>query len=173
MSLLEVTDLRVSFPTSDGVVQAVRGVSFRVEARPDPRHRGRVGEREERLHPDTARPHAGCRRQRQRPVRRRGPARAERDQMRHIRGAQIAAIFQDPLTSLHPLYKVGWQIVEMIRAHDRPSRKAQAQQRAVELLALVGIPQRGQAGRRLPAPVLRRHAAARDDRDGAGAEPAS
>ena len=43
--------------------------------------------------------------------------------MRKIRGAQIAVIFQDPLTSLHPLYKVGWQIAEMIRAHDRRSAR--------------------------------------------------
>ena len=49
-------------------------------------------------------------------------------------------IFQDPLSSLHPYYRVGWQIVEMIRAHDQTCRKAAARQRAVELLTLVGIP---------------------------------
>jgi oligopeptide/dipeptide ABC transporter ATP-binding protein len=61
--------------------------------------------------------------------------------MRHIRGAEIAAIFQDPLTSLHPLYTVGWQISEMIRAHERSVTKAQAHERAVDLLTQVGIPQ--------------------------------
>jgi oligopeptide/dipeptide ABC transporter ATP-binding protein len=50
-------------------------------------------------------------------------------------------IFQDPLSSLHPYYRVGWQIVEMIRQHDRSVSKAQAKTRAVELLRLVGIPQ--------------------------------
>jgi oligopeptide/dipeptide ABC transporter ATP-binding protein len=50
-------------------------------------------------------------------------------------------IFQDPLSSLHPYYKVGWQIVEMIRLHDHEMSKDQAAQRAVELLRLVGIPQ--------------------------------
>ena len=61
--------------------------------------------------------------------------------MRRIRGAQIAVIFQDPLTSLHPLFKVGRQITEMIRAHDKSVSKAEATERAVDLLGRVGIPQ--------------------------------
>jgi len=141
MSLLEVTDLRVSFPTSDGLVQAVRGVSFRVERG---QILGIVGESGSgktvctqtllRLTPgaDVS-----------------GSAMFDgvnlltlsTDQMRHIRGAQIAAIFQDPLTSLHPLYRVGWQISEMVRAHDKSVTKAQAQRRVVDLLTQVGIPQ--------------------------------
>ena len=61
--------------------------------------------------------------------------------MQQIRGAKIGMIFQDPLSSLHPFYKVGWQIVEMIRLHDHAMSKAQARARAVDLLRLVGIPQ--------------------------------
>src|ERR1700684_1273577 len=61
--------------------------------------------------------------------------------LRKIRGAEIGMIFQDPLSSLHPYYKVGWQIVEMIRQHDHDMSKQQARARAVELLKLVGIPQ--------------------------------
>ena len=61
------------------------------------------------------------------------------DQLRAVRGARIAMIFQDPLSSLHPHYRVGWQIAEMIRVHESVSRR-QARARAVELLGLVGIP---------------------------------
>jgi peptide/nickel transport system ATP-binding protein len=59
--------------------------------------------------------------------------------MRAIRGAEIAMVFQDPLSSLHPLYKAGRQLVEAIRAH-RDVPRAAARRRAVELLGMVGIP---------------------------------
>jgi peptide/nickel transport system ATP-binding protein len=61
------------------------------------------------------------------------------DAMRKIRGRRIGAIFQDPLTSLNPLYTVGHQIIETIRAH-LPMSEAQARARAIELLGEVGIP---------------------------------
>jgi peptide/nickel transport system ATP-binding protein len=62
------------------------------------------------------------------------------DQIRKIRGNEIAMIFQDPLSSLHPFYKVGKQLVEAIRTH-RSVSKAAARDRAVDLLDLVGIPE--------------------------------
>jgi oligopeptide/dipeptide ABC transporter ATP-binding protein len=62
-------------------------------------------------------------------------------ELRAVRGSQIGMIFQDPLSSLHPYYRVGWQIVEMIRAHEPRTSKAAARKRAVDLLRLVGIPQ--------------------------------
>jgi oligopeptide/dipeptide ABC transporter ATP-binding protein len=140
LALLEVTDLTVNFPTSDGVVRAVRGVSFGVEAG---RTLGIVGESGSGKTVLTQTllgltPGADV------------SGRAVFDgtdlltlteaQMREIRGARIAVIFQDPLTSLHPLYKVGWQIGEMIQAHDKSVSKQQAHDRAVELLGHVGIP---------------------------------
>jgi len=141
MSLLEVTDLRVSFPTADGLVQAVRGVSFSVERG---QTLGIVGESGSGKTVSTQAllgltPGGDIS----------GSAMfngvnllsLSDAQMRKIRGAQIAAIFQDPLTSLHPLYRVGWQIAEMIRAHDHSVSKAQAHKRAVDLLTQVGIPE--------------------------------
>jgi oligopeptide/dipeptide ABC transporter ATP-binding protein len=141
MSLLEVTDLQVSFNTSDGVVQAVRGVSFKVEPG---RTLGIVGESGSGKSVSTQ-TLLGL----NRGARISGTALFEgqdllsmnEDQLRRIRGAQIGTIFQDPLSSLHPLYKVGWQIVEMIRAHEPDVTKAAARKRAIELLAMVGIPQ--------------------------------
>jgi peptide/nickel transport system ATP-binding protein len=61
------------------------------------------------------------------------------EEMRRIRGRRIGAIFQDPLTSLNPLYTIGHQIVETIQTH-LPMNAAQARARAIELLAEVGIP---------------------------------
>jgi oligopeptide/dipeptide ABC transporter ATP-binding protein len=60
-------------------------------------------------------------------------------EMRSVRGNQISMIFQEPMTSLNPVYNVGAQIVEAIRLHQKKSRR-EAHERAVELLALVGIP---------------------------------
>jgi peptide/nickel transport system ATP-binding protein len=61
------------------------------------------------------------------------------DEMRRIRGKRIGMIFQDPLTSLNPLYRIGDQLVETIRTHDNLSEAA-ARRRAIDLLAEVGIP---------------------------------
>ncbi len=60
-------------------------------------------------------------------------------QLTKVRGTGIAMIFQDPMTSLNPVYTIGWQITEAIRAHQDISKDA-AKQRAIELLAKVGIP---------------------------------
>jgi len=59
--------------------------------------------------------------------------------LRHVRGKEIAMIFQDPMTALTPVYTIGWQIAEQVLAHNAVSKQA-ARARAVELLAAVGIP---------------------------------
>ena len=141
MSLLEVTDLRVSFPTSDGLVQAVRGVSFRVERGQTLGIVGESGSGKTVCTQTLLRLTPGADVSGRAMFDGVNLLTVSTDEMRHIRGAQIAAIFQDPLTSLHPLYRVGWQISEMIRAHDKSVTKAQAQRRVVELLTQVGIPQ--------------------------------
>ena len=141
MALLEVSDLRVSFSTADGVVQAVRGLSFSVDAG---RTLGIVGESGSGKSVSTQ-TIMGLTRGAQVSGSARFEGRellglSDRD-MQSIRGSKIGMIFQDPLSSLHPYYRVGWQIAEMIQAHDKKVSKPAARNRAVDLLRLVGIPE--------------------------------
>jgi len=139
--LLEVKNLRVSFRTEDGVVRAVDGISFTL----DPGEvLGIVGESGSgksvtmmsvmRLITDPNAMFEGEVIYKGRDV-----MKLSRDEMRSVRGSEIAMIFQDPMTSLNPVYRVGWQIAEQIRAHE-PASKEAAHNRAIELLAAVGIP---------------------------------
>jgi len=140
MALLEVQDLHVSFRTADGIVQAVRGVSFQVDRGET---LGIVGESGSGKSVSTQ-TITGL----TRGALISGRALFEgRDlltmppaELRAVRGAKIGMIFQDPLSSLHPFYRVGWQLTEMIRLHEEVSKR-QARARAVDLLRLVGIPQ--------------------------------
>jgi peptide/nickel transport system ATP-binding protein len=141
VSLLEVEDLRVTFPTEDGLVRAVDGVSYSV----DTGHTlGIVGEsgsgksvsslttlgltRTQGAHVEGRMQFEGN-----------DLIQLSDEQMRKIRGNEIAMIFQDPLSSLHPFFKVGKQLIEAMRIH-RSISKSAARERAVELLELVGIP---------------------------------
>ncbi len=106
-----------------------------------------------------------------RDVRRHGPARPPAtSELQRIRGAEIAMIFQDPMTSLDPVYRIGEQIVEQIRAHEKRLQGRGARP-GVELIERGRDPARARARRLLPARVLGRHAPARDDRDGAVLRP--
>lgn len=141
MALLEVKDLRVSFMTPDGVVQAVRGLSYAVEAG---RTLGIVGESGSGKSVSTQALMGispGARVSGQALFEGRDLLSMTPKDLRHVRGARVAMIFQDPLSALHPLYRVGWQITETLRVHDRSLSRAAARERAVELLGLVGIPQ--------------------------------
>ncbi len=92
--------------------------------------------------------------------------------MQAIRAKEIAIVFQEPMTSLNPVYTVGEQIAETVRLHEGLGRRA-AMDRAADMLRLVRHPQPAASRARLPAPVLGRHAPARDDRHGAVLQPAS
>ncbi|WP_205857390.1 ABC transporter ATP-binding protein, partial [Phytoactinopolyspora endophytica] len=75
---------------------------------------------------------------------------ADAGTLRKVRGGAASMIFQDPMTSLNPVMKVGAQLVEMLREHGYPGRKRGAYQRAVELLEVVGIPQPALRMRQFP-----------------------
>ncbi|HXN39148.1 MAG TPA: ABC transporter ATP-binding protein [Solirubrobacteraceae bacterium] len=140
--LLRVEDLRVQFPTEDGVVHAVDGVSYQLAAGAT---LGIVGESGSGKSVASLTTIGLTRTQGARISGRillQGQdllALSER-RLRQVRGNEVAMIFQDPLSSLHPFFKVGAQIAEAIRAH-RDCSRAQARRRAVELLELVGIPE--------------------------------
>src|SRR6266571_5565231 len=141
MSLLEVKDLKTYFRTDDGIVKAVDGVNFAVEKG---QTLGIVGE-------------SGCGKSvtcltimglnAKRNTMTSGEV-IFRDQnlltisaskLRQIRGNDIAMIFQDPMTSLNPVYKIGFQLTEAVRLHQDVT-KAQARTRSLDLLKAVGIP---------------------------------
>ena len=140
MSLLEVTDLAVSFSTADGVVRAVRGVSFAVDAGQTLGIVGESGSGKTVLTQTLLGLTPGAHVSGQASFEGTDLLQLSEDQMRQVRGARIAVIFQDPLTSLHPLYRVGWQIAEIIRAHEKSVSKKEAADRSVDLLRKVGIP---------------------------------
>ena len=148
--LLEVENLTVEFPTEDGVVTAVRGVSYELR---QGESLGIVGESGSGksvtslailgLLPRNARVSGS--------VRFRGEELLGRsdDEMSHLRGRKLAMVFQDPLASLNPVYTIGNQIAEAILAHHRVSKRAAAA-RTLELLKLVGIPHAEQRANAYP-----------------------
>lgn len=139
MSLLEVADLAVSFPTPDGVVNAVRGVSFSLEEGQTLGIVGESGSGKSVTCMTVMGLVRGALVSGRANFSGRDVLAMTEDERRRVRGAEMSMVFQDPLSSLHPLYKVGWQIAEAIRAHQRVPW-GQAKLRAVELLGLVGVP---------------------------------
>jgi peptide/nickel transport system ATP-binding protein len=140
--LLEVRDLRVHFDTEDGVVKALDGISYTVNAG---QVLGIVGESGSGKSVSSL-TIMGLTRSRNARISGevifdgRDLLTASDHEMRDLRGDDIAMIFQDPLSSLHPFYRIGDQLVEAVRAH-RDMPKAKALDRAVEMLGLVGIPE--------------------------------
>ena len=146
MRLLDVRGLTVSFPTADGMVQAVREVSFAIHAGQTLGIVGESGSGKSVSMQTIIGLTRGAQVTGEAWVNGRDLLQSGSEELRGIRGGQIGMIFQDSLTSLHPYYKVGWQIVELIREHDRSTSKQAARRRAADLLALVRIPN---AARRL------------------------
>jgi peptide/nickel transport system ATP-binding protein/oligopeptide transport system ATP-binding protein len=140
--LLSVHDLRVGFNTEDGLVRAVDGVSFDLDPGEVVAIVGESGSGKS----VTAQTIIGLTRGHNAridgSVKLRGTELTDQSEseLQKIRGSEIAMIFQDPMTSFNPVYRVGAQIVEAIRAHDSAVGKGEAHGRAVELLDSVGIP---------------------------------
>jgi peptide/nickel transport system ATP-binding protein len=149
--LLEVKNLKVHFPTEDGLVKAVDGVSFSVAPGET---LGVVGESGSGksvsfltvmglITSKIARISG------QVLFRGQDLLKLPPEEMRHIRGAKISMIFQDPLTALNPVHRVGNQIAEVFITHRSMSKK-EAFEEAVNLLQLVGIPQPRDRARQYP-----------------------
>jgi peptide/nickel transport system ATP-binding protein len=139
--LLSVEDLRVSFHTDDGIVHAVDGISYTLEAG---KTLGIVGESGSGKTVSSL-TMLGLTRSKRSKIEGRimfqgqDMVALEDSQLRRVRGNDVAMIFQDPLSALHPFYRVGWQLTEAMQAH-RGISKSAARARAAELLELVGIP---------------------------------
>ena len=167
--LLEIHDLVTSFKTDDGWVRAVDKVSFDVDAGKSvglvgesgcgktvtamsivdllPKPSGHVLEGEILLKGEDLRLVSDKR-------------------LRAVRGGEVGVIFQEPMTALNPVQRVGKQLVEVIRLHKRLGPR-KALQLAVDWLEKVGIPDPEKAGDVLSPPIVRRHATAGHDCDGA------
>jgi oligopeptide transport system ATP-binding protein len=141
--VLSIRDLTVDFVTDDGVVQAVNGITYDVFPGetlgivgesgsgksvstmtllgliPQPPGRVRTGEAI---------------------FKGRDLIKLPKKELRKIRGGDMAMIFQDPMTSLNPVLKIGYQLSEAIRAHNPGTNDKEAHQRSVELLQIVGVP---------------------------------
>ncbi|WP_084958328.1 ABC transporter ATP-binding protein [Thermoactinospora rubra] len=142
MSFLEVKDLRIHFPTDDGLVKSVDGLSFSLERGKTLGIVGESGSGKSVTSLGILGLHKG------------GNARiggeiwldgeelvgASAEHVRGLRGKKMAMIFQDPLSAMHPYYTVGDQIIEAYRIHHDVTKKV-ARKHAIDMLARVGIPQ--------------------------------
>jgi oligopeptide transport system ATP-binding protein len=150
--LLQIWDLKVRFRTESGTVNAVNGVSYAVR---EGEVVGIVGESGsgKSVHAlavmQLIPPNAGWIESGEIRFRDRDLLKLSREQMRSVRGRQIGMIFQDPMSSLNPVYTIGFQLREVLARHLGMGRRT-ADQRSAELLTLVGIPDAAQRLRSYP-----------------------
>jgi oligopeptide/dipeptide ABC transporter ATP-binding protein len=139
--LIEVKDLKVQFATEDGIVKAVDGVSFELARG---QVLGIVGESGSGKSV-TAMTLLGLTRDKNTRFegevlyKGRNVLEMNEDELQEVRGNEMSMIFQDPMTSLNPVYRIGAQICEAIQIHERADKR-QARKRAIDLLKQVGIP---------------------------------
>lgn len=139
--LLDIEDLRVSFPSEEGRIEAVRGVSYGISDGEVLAIAGESGSGKSvaslavmGLLPEHARVTGSIRLQGRELL-----GMGDRE-LSALRGKTVSMVFQDPLSALTPVYRVGDQIAEALLVHGRASNRKEAAQRAVDLLDLVGIP---------------------------------
>jgi peptide/nickel transport system ATP-binding protein len=149
--LLEVRDLAVEFPTQDGIVHAVSGLTFSLRRGET---LGIVGESGSGKSVTNLAILGLLNTKRSKItgeilLHGRDLLKASPDELRDVRGKDVAMIFQDPFACLHPMYRVGSQIAEAVRAHIDVS-KAKALERAIEVLDAVGIPNARQRAKDYP-----------------------
>jgi peptide/nickel transport system ATP-binding protein len=149
--LLEVRDLAVEFPTQDGIVHAVSGLSFSLRRGET---LGIVGESGSGKSVTNLAILGLLNSKRSKVtgeilLHGKDLLKASPSELRDVRGKDVAMIFQDPFACLHPMYRVGSQIAEAVRAHVKVS-KAQALERAIEVLDAVGIPNARQRAKDYP-----------------------
>jgi oligopeptide/dipeptide ABC transporter ATP-binding protein len=141
-TMLEVRNLRVGFATEGGLVQAVDGVSFDVRAGEVVAIVGESGSGKS----VTAQTVMGLTRSKNSRIE--GSVRLDGEELveapdselRRLRGDRVAMVFQDPMTSFNPVYRIGRQIAEAMRAHRDGVSKSAGRERAIELFEAVGIP---------------------------------
>ncbi|MEV4381540.1 ABC transporter ATP-binding protein [Streptosporangium sp. NPDC049644] len=141
-SFLELRDLRIHFPTDDGLVKSVDGLSFQLERGKTLGIVGESGSGKSVTSLGILGLHKGGRAKISGEIWLGGEelVTASADHVRTLRGKKMAMIFQDPLSAMHPFYTVGAQIVEAYRIHNQVSKKV-ARKHAIDMLGRVGIPQ--------------------------------
>jgi oligopeptide transport system ATP-binding protein len=149
--LLEVRDLHTEFPSDEGLVRAVDGVSFHLDRGETLGIVGESGSGKSvtvmsvmRLIRPPGRIAGG-----QVLFRGRDLSTLNEREMEGVRGEQVAMIFQDPMTSLNPVFRTGWQVAEPLRLHKRINNN-QAWKRAINMLGRVGIPEPGKRATMYP-----------------------